>query len=147
MPIINVIYASTSGHTKHVIDILSDKISNIEYRITKAEEATSEDLLEGNVLILACGTWNLDGVEGHLNPHMNDLLNKRCKDIDLGGKNVAIIALGDDRYYYTGRATEHLMQFVLKHNGKPLGAPLLIINEPYGQEDKITKWADNLVRS
>ena len=48
------------------------------------------------------------GMEGQLQPHMHEFLLKRAKDVDLKGKNVAVIALGDERYYYTARAGDHL---------------------------------------
>lgn len=149
MPSLQIIYASTSGHTEYVIVVLREALeSEKKLQITdcKAESAQPEDLLKGDVLLLACGTWNTDGPEGQLNPHMKDLLMGRAKDVDLKGKSVAIIALGDERYRYTARAGEHLKNFVLGHGGKILGEPLVIVNEPYGQEENMRKWADGFLK-
>jgi flavodoxin I len=147
MQSLHIIYASTSGHTEYVISVLGEflKEKGVELSVQKAEEAVGEDLLKGDVLILACATWNLDALEGHLNPHMYALLNKRAQDIDLAGKPVALISLGDDRYFYTCRATERFMQYFMSHNGKPCCPPFLVVNEPYGQEEKVEKWGAKLL--
>jgi len=149
MPSLHIIYASTSGNTEHVVDTLirdlAEKHANFTVTSQRAEEATEEDLLSPDVLILASGTWNFDAVEGYLNMHMRELLEKRVKDIDLGGKPIAFISLGDDRYYYTGRATERFIQFAMAHNAKSCCMPLIIINDPYGQEEKVTQWTEKLV--
>lgn len=149
MPSLHTIFASTSGNTEHVVDTLLGHIAQTypEFELSRqrAEEANAEDLQKGDVLLLASSTWNYDAVEGYLNMHMRELLEKRCKDVDLSGRPVALIILGDDRYYYTGRGTERFMQFLMSHNGKSCTMPLLIINDPYGQEEKIREWSEKLM--
>lgn len=146
---INIIYASTSGHTEYVVDhlknYLQQKSADLKVTVKRAEQANDQDLLQGDILILASGTWNLGGVAGQLNPHMHELLNKKAKDTDLNGRKAAIISLGDSRYYYTARATEHLQKFIRSRNGEVFGIPLVIINEPYGQEEKIEKWGEKFL--
>ena len=147
MPTLQIIYASTSGHTEYVVEVLSKLLTEQQLNVNmlKAESATPEDLLKGDTLLLASGSWNTGGIEGQMNPHMHDLLQGRAKDTDLAGKPVAIIALGDDRYFYTCRAGEHMRRFVLDHGGKILGDALLVVNEPYGQEERVKKWGDVLL--
>ncbi|OGJ56378.1 hypothetical protein A3D88_03240 [Candidatus Peribacteria bacterium RIFCSPHIGHO2_02_FULL_52_16] len=147
MQSLHILYASTSGHTEHVIDTLIAFLMAKGVNITKqrAEESAPEDLLKGDVLLLASGTWNTGGIEGQLNPHMHEFLKIRAKDIDLKEKSVAVIALGDARYRYTAKAGEHLKEFIAKHHGKILGEPLKIVNEPYGQEEKVHDWAKQLL--
>ena len=147
---VHIIYATGSGHTEYVVDVLMKhwrkKKRSLKVEKQYAEQASPEDLLKGNILILGCGSWNTGGVEGQMQPHMYSLLKGRAKEVDLAGKQVAIIALGDERYYYTARSGEHLRQFVLKHGGKVFGQPLMVVNEPYGQEAKIEKWGDTLLK-
>ncbi|MBI1934449.1 flavodoxin family protein [Candidatus Peregrinibacteria bacterium] len=164
MAMVTILYASTSGHTEYVTQLLEEQLGNpkhkaphsassgssrnpkpIVVRRIRAEVARPEDLIGSDILILASGTWNMDGVEGHLNPHMHEFLYGRAKDMDLKGKKVAIIALGDDRYFYTCRAGERLRRFVLDHGGEVLEPVLLIVNEPYGQEEKVRKWGTKLL--
>ena len=84
------------------------------------------------------------GREGQLDPHMFVLLNKKVKGIDLAGKECCIVSLGDDRFKYTARATEHLANFINNHGGHMIIPPLVVVNDPYGQEEHIAKWADKL---
>ena len=148
MSSLHIVYASTSGHTEYVIGevvsllgVLRQAQHDIEVEVQRAEQTRAEDLLRGDVLLLACGTWNTGGVEGQLNPHMHAFLRERAKDIDLKGKQVAVIGLGDDRYHFTCRAADHLEEFVRTHHGILIEPTLRIINEPYGQEKIIKDWA------
>lgn len=149
VPSLHIISASTSGHTDYVIGelvaFLREKVPGVVISLQRAEQAAPEDLLRGDVLLLASGTWNTGGVEGQLNPHMHAFLKERAKDVALGGKKVAIVALGDDRYYYTTRAGEHLRVFAQGHGGTVVEPPLLIVNEPYGQEERVRSWAKKLL--
>ncbi len=144
---IQIIYTTSTGNTEHVIGVLRKSLESKGITVSSqlAEESSPEDLLKGDVLILACGTWNTGGSEGQLHVRMDAFLNSKAKDIDLGGKQVAIIALGDDEFYFTGRAIEHLIKYVMDHNGKLLGSPLLIINDPEEHDEKVCKWGEKLV--
>lgn len=169
MPSLHIIYASTSGHTEYVIDVLREHIENpkseirstkpfdeaqdrqirnrkIQMTKTRAEQASANDFTQGDVLVLASGTWNTGGEEGQLNPHMDEFLKKRVKDMDLKGKKVAVIGLGDERYRYTCKAADRLEQWVKEHGGSLLCETLRIANEPYGQEEKIEEWGKQLLR-
>lgn len=149
MASLHVIYASTSGHTEYVVSVLRDvlKAKGAEVSLQRAESAQSADLSKGDVLLLACGTWNTGGSEGQLNPHMYMLLLDRAKDAQLKDRPVTFIALGDSRYYYTARATEHLMRFGREHGAKTIQPPLVLVDEPYGQEDKIKAWGEKLAQA
>lgn len=144
MPSIHIIYASTSGHTEYVIDTLVQSLKECEVTKIRAERADEDDLSKGDVLILASGSWNTGSIEGQLNPHMHQLLKKKAADTDLKKQKVGLIGLGDDRYHYTCGAADHLEEFVRDHNGEQAGETLRIINEPYGQEDEVKKWATHL---
>lgn len=145
---LHIIYSTSTGHTEHVVDTVIDalktRVPGLNIEKQRAEKAQAADLLRGDALLLASGTWNTGGSEGQLHPYMYVLLRDRARDCDLQKKPCALIALGDDRYYYTARAMEHLMQFVLQHGGQAAES-LVIINEPYGQEEKMQKWAEKLL--
>ncbi len=149
MPSLHIIYASTSGHTEYVVDALrkylSEKQPSLTISFQIAERAQAEDLTKGDLLILASGTWNTGGREGQMNPHMVEYLWKRVKDADLKGRECAVIGLGDDRYKYTARATEHMAHFIKEHGGHALVPPLVIVNEPFGQEAKVERWGEELL--
>lgn len=115
--------------------------------LLRAENAEPQDFLKGDILILASGTWNTGGTEGQLHPYMEELLRKRAKDVALAGKKCTAIALGDTRYRYTARAGEHLKNFITEHGGELFCEPLTVVNEPYGQEEKIREWGEILLRA
>lgn len=148
MASLHIIYASTSGHTEYVAEevkkMLEEASSGIQVTLERVEIAKPEDLMKGDVLILASSTWNTGGPEGQLNPHMFSYLLGRAKDVQLAGKKVAVIGLGDHRYRYTAKAAAHLEDFVRSHGGTLLGPILRIVDEPYGQEAKIIEWTNQL---
>ena len=108
---LHIVFASTSGHTEYVVNALIDSLKSItpgwEIKETVAEKTQPQDLLSGDVLLLASATWNTGSIEGQLNPHMWVLLHDKAKTLDLAGKPCACIGLGDHRYFYTARAADH----------------------------------------
>jgi flavodoxin len=147
MSSIHIICASTSGHTEFVVDTLIASLKMTTVEKQRAEQATPEDLLRGDVLVLAASTWNTGGPEGQLNPHMHALLMARAAGVDLKGKKVAVIGLGDDRYHFLCRAADLMMEYVRSHNGVLIVPELRMINEPYGQEKTVEKWSQQFVKA
>jgi flavodoxin I len=141
---LHIVFASTSGHTEYVVEALIESLKSttrgLEIVETMAEKARPQDLLNGDVLLLASSTWNTGSVEGQLNPHMWVLLHDKAKTLDLAGKPCACIGLGDHRYFYTARAADHLQHYVKAHHGRLIVPTLKIIDEPYGQEEAVRVW-------
>lgn len=146
---IHFIYASTSGHSEYVVHTMTQRIAarspDITVEIQRAERADPKDLLRGDILVLASGTWNTGGVEGQLNMHMQALLEDRCKDLNLHNRLLTFISLGDERYYYRTRCTEHFLRFQREHQGKLFIPPYVLVNEPYGQEERMDHWIEKLL--
>jgi flavodoxin I len=147
--VLQIVFASTSGHTEYVVDALIDSLTGVipgwAIEKTMAEKTQPQDLLSRDVLLLASATWNTGGIEGQLNPHMWVLLHDRAKTLDLAGKPCACIGLGDHRYFYTARAADHLQHYVGAHHGRLIVPTLKIIDEPYGQEEAVIVWGKQLV--
>jgi flavodoxin len=146
---LHIVFASTSGHTEYVVESLIDSLKSItpgwKIEETMAEKAQPQDLLSGDVLLLASGSWNTGSIEGQLNPHMWVLLHDKAKTLDLAGKPCACIGLGDHRYFYTARAADHLEHYVEAHHGRLIVPTLKIVDEPYGQEEAVRVWGKQLV--
>jgi flavodoxin len=147
---VTIIYASTSGHTEYVVDVLGAELEakGKDLRVVKqrAEQTKPEDLIKSDVTLLACGSWNTNNVEGQLSPSMYELLHKAAPALDLKGQVCAAVGLGDERYYFTAKAAEHLTDYIRQHNGSLLLPTLKIVNEPYGQEEKVRTWAGELIK-
>ena len=62
---LHIVFASTSGHTEYVVDALIGSLKSItpgwEVDETMAEKTQPQDLLSGEVLLLASSTWNTGG--------------------------------------------------------------------------------------
>lgn len=143
---IHTIYASTSGHTEYVVDDAMNHFMLDGFTVTKqrAEQASADDLLKGDILVLASGSWNTGGAEGQMNPYLDELLKKKAASIDLTEKKVLLIGLGDDRYRYTVGCLRYMIEFVQTHNGVVVEPVLKIVNEPYGQEEKVKDWVTEI---
>jgi flavodoxin len=128
-----------------LIDCLKRTTPDWEIVETRAEKAQPQDLLSGDILLLASATWNTGGTEGQLNPHMWGLLHDKAKTLDLAGKPCACIGLGDHRYFYTARAADHLEHYVEAHHGRLIVPTLRVVDEPYGQEEAVRVWGRQLV--
>ncbi len=151
MSSLHIIYASTSGHTEfvvdHVIAILQQLNPSVVVEKQRAELANADDMLRGDVLILATSSWNTGGPEGQMNPHMHGLLRERAATLDLQKKKVAVIGLGDDRYYFLCRAADLMIEYIETHNGTLIRPELRIVNEPYGQEKTVEKWTQQFLKA
>lgn len=150
VPSLHIIYASTSGHTEFVVDHVMEvlkKVNGVEVEKQRAELATADDMLRGDVLILATSSWNTGGPEGQMNPHMHGLLRDRAADLDLQKKKVAVIGLGDDRYHFLCRAADLMIEYIETHNGTLVKPELRIVNEPYGQEKTVEKWTQEFLKA
>lgn len=149
MPIrIRLIYGSTTGHTEYVVSALAERLTaaGVVVSVQRAEQAKAADLSAGDIVLLACGTWNTGGIEGQLNPHMHALLHDRADKVDLKGLPCLAIGLGDRRYRYTANAAVLLEKFVTEHGGTMLLPALKIVDEPYDRLDDVLKpWLDQLV--
>lgn len=149
VPSLHIIFASTSGHTEFVVRTLTEYLQQkqpaLALEVQRAEQAKPEDLLRGDVLLLASGSWNTGGIEGQLNPYMYRYLVDQCGAVQLAGKKVLTVALGDDRYRYRANAAVHLGNFIREHGGEHVGHTLKVINEPYGQEATVQAWADEIL--
>jgi flavodoxin I len=150
MRTIHFICASTSGHTAYVVEVLErylrEHAEGVAIETQRAEQSQAADLLRGDLLVLGSGTWNTGGQEGQLNMHMHALLMERAADIDLQGRPITFISLGDERYYFRTRCTEHFLRFQREHGGILFLPPLILVNEPYAHDAKIRAWGEKLLQ-
>ena len=75
------------------------------------------------------------------------LLEDKAKALDLAGKPCACIGLGDHRYFYTARAADRLQRYVETHQGRLVLPTFKLLDEPYGQEESIRSWGQQLIQA
>lgn len=142
---IQIIYASTSGHTEAVCEFVADRWQQkkIEVHLHRAEQASIELVQHHQLFVLATSTWH----HGDANPFFRPLMSA-MKQEDLSGKYAAFIGLGDSRYepvLFNG-GMDLLQQRWWSQNGKDLGQPLKINGEPFELlETKVADWADEVL--
>ena len=142
---LTIIYTTATGHTEFVVDtvIAALGVSSPDMRVIKqrAESSQPADMSKSDALLLACGTWNTNNIEGQLSPYMHDLLAIRGATENLQGIPAAAIGLGDDRYFYTAKAADKLTEYLQTHHATLLLPTLKLVNEPFDQVAKIEAWA------
>ncbi len=146
---LTIIYTTGTGHTEFVVDTVIAALAgfcpNVRIAKQRAEISKPEDMMKGDALLLACGTWNTNNAEGMLSPYMHDLLVVRAAKEDLKGMPTAVIGLGDERYFFTAKAADRMVDYCGTHNAKLLLPALKIINEPFDQTPKIQAWTKEFV--
>ena len=111
-------YASTSGRTRKVAELIARGLGGAGVEVRLLREARPEDLLAYRTLILGSPTYGV----GDLHP---DWLAWRdaVERLDLSGRTVALFALGDQRYHgrtFAG-ALKHLDLMVRYAGVEPVG--------------------------
>jgi flavodoxin len=140
---IYIIYASTSGNTEYVMEMVADiwQKAGVKVELHRSEQ-TSIDLIKNNQnFLLATSTWD----NGTLNPFFNNLHNE-MKKLDLTGKKASFIGLGDRRYekHYFCEGMKILQKTWEERGGTGVGVGLTIGREPYEDiiRDQVTDWAN-----
>ena len=88
-----IIYGSTLGNTASAASAIAGKI---HANIKDVNEATAEDLVEHENLILGSSTWG----DGELQDDWYSFIDT-LKNADLSGKTIALFGVGD-QYNYSG---------------------------------------------
>lgn len=114
---IRLFYGSTTGHTEHVADLIQRELGDDLTSVVDIGEASAEDLVSAEALILGTSTWN----EGELQDDWQAFLSK-MDQLDLSGKKVALFGLGDAADY-TDEFVDGLG--ILYHKVKECGAEVV----------------------
>lgn len=146
-----IIYASNSGGTYFVSEIIKDTLEKNGYvvKLKRASEVKVEDIQSQNLVILGSCTWQYGSEEGQMHEHFH-ILKKNFAEVNLNPSNFAIFGLGDSTYFQFCASVNHLEELV-KSWGKTLLVPSLRINRFYAdQEEKeeiVRNWTEGLLGS
>ena len=96
---IGIFYASTTGNTKSVAELINKKITSIisdgYVNIVDIASDGVRSMIAFNLIIIGVSTWDLGDLQYDWADAMDDL-----STLDLRGKTVAIFGLGDQEGYY-----------------------------------------------
>ncbi len=144
---IHFIYASTSGNTEFVMDLVAQRWQKLGVNcvLHRAEVCDVSVVKDNEFFVLATSTWD----HGTLNPFFNNLLTE-MKQSDLSKKQSAFVGLGDRRYtkYHFCAGMHELKQVWEDRGGQSVGVALTIGRDP--NDELIIKvveaWADKTLK-
>jgi flavodoxin len=143
---IHILYSSWWGNTKFVIDTVADIFTTCDHQVTMFSAITADvaEFLQGDITILACPTYD----HGLLHTPMDIYLQKsRESAVDLTGRRIVLIGLGDPKYDsdYTLESVRLMSEFILQQWGTLIYEPLRIVANPLTQVEKMQEWARGLM--
>jgi len=142
-----IVYSSTSGNTKKVVDAVADLVGKSEHQIDvkKADQITTEEAATFDICVLASPTY----AKGMLHYLMAGFM-KEFRDLKLKNKPCAVIALGDIEWGKEHHiAAAGLLEADIKKAGGRLILPTLKIDgpvEPY-LKGEVLKWVEELLKT
>merc|ERR1712004_924522 len=143
---VGLLYASQTGNTETVAGYIAEATG------LEAEDVGdygAEDLTEFDGLIVGCPTWNTGADEYRSGTSWDDVIDE-IKELDLGGKPVAVFGCGDSQGYgdnFCDGIEELHNAFQAAesksvNDGKFLGLPLDQDNEDDQTDDRIAAWVE-----
>jgi len=142
-----LVYATNSGTTQTVAQMINDALTAAGHAVTvkEARTTTPEDFTSPQAILLGSPSWDFDGNEGFPHEDIIALMDK-MKTTQVT-KPFAIFGLGDSSYKFYNGAVDHLEKFVTDIKGTLL-VPSLKIDKYYSDMDgnnvKITAWLEEL---
>jgi len=142
-----IVYSSTSGNTKMVVDAVAEIIGETDHEVTvqRAEEHRLEEILGADLCILASPTY----ARGMLH-HQLAAFAKEFSQLNLNGKPCALIALGDINWGQEHHiaAAEHLENLVDVAGAKLLLPTLKIDGRPEPHlKGAVAKWTKQFLKA
>lgn len=137
-----VVYGTCSGNAELVAQAVQTGLveGGLASELKRAELTPAESVLNYDLLVLVCSTWNV----GQLQDHFIGF-HKELSKLDLQGKPVVVVGLGDSKNYdiFCG-AADILEETVGEINGKLLVPTLRIDGPPHADLDKYHLWGKDL---
>ncbi len=145
---IQIVFGSNSGNTEMVCDYVGKQLAAAGHnvKIDRGEHFPEDKLINHDLLIFACSTYEHGELEDHFKYHFWP----RVQNIDLKGQKCAVIGLGDSKYDtdYNVESARVLEDYVKNHNGTLLCESLKIDKAPLPQLETLAKnWTDLLIKT
>ena len=95
MTLAKIVFASMTGNTEEIADIVADKLRelNVEVEVDECTTVDAEDFLEADITIVATYTYG----DGELPDEMMDFYED-LSGLDLSGKVYGVVGSGDTFY-------------------------------------------------
>jgi flavodoxin I len=131
-----MIYASMSGNTEAIADLIEESLieEGIEVVRKEALDADAEELLAYDHVLLGAYTWG----EGELPDEFLDFYEE-MENLELEGKKIAVFGSGDMAYEHFCAAVDLLEQRIVERGGELVTEGLKIELAPYGEDSERCK--------
>ncbi|OEH91559.1 flavodoxin [Bacillus solimangrovi] len=133
MASILIVYASMSGNTEEILDVIKGRLEELNHDVTveEIEDIEAESMLNYDAVLLGSYTWG----DGEL-PYETEDFYDELDVVDISGKPVAVFGSGDTDYPKFCEAVD-IFEFKLKECGAELIQQGLKIElAPESEEDK-----------
>lgn len=146
MPKALIIFASLTGNTQQMADLLGEKLRalKVETEVVECMQTDPEEFEDFDICIIATYTY---GTDGDLPDEMLDFYED-LESMDLSGKVYGVLGSGQHFYEHFCRAVEYFDEQFQKTNAVR-GADSLKIELNVGAEEevKLEQFAKNLIDS
>jgi len=144
---IGIIYATNSGSTFEVANLISTKLAEKTHQVEvkNISEVTHDDLGKYEVVLLGSPSWEYEGNEGYPQADFVGFMNGVTEDKKFPQTKFAIFGLGDKNYAIFCGAVDHMTKFVEKIQGQILCEPLKIdayYNDMTAGQTAVQTWLD-----
>ncbi|MBO1305315.1 flavodoxin [Enterococcus sp. 669A] len=138
MALAKIVYASNTGNTEGISEILEDalKAAGIDVERVEADDADADFYDDADICVLATYT---DG-DGERPFDLEDLYEE-LPDQDLSGKVYAVVGSGDSELYpdYFCQAAIDFDEAFAKTGAKKVGETVMIENEADDEDEEVLK--------
>lgn len=124
-------YASMSGNTEAIADLIEEELVKHGLHVKRAEvyDIDASDLVSAESIIFGAYTWG----DGELPDDFLDLYDE-MDDIDLSQKQMAVFGSGDSSYDVFCGAVDLIEEKIKKRNGNIAVPGLKIELSPFGED-------------
>lgn len=97
MTVAKIVYASLTGNTEEIADIVAEALENldVEVEVNECTQVDAEDFLDADICIVASYTY-----DDYLLPDELVDFHEELLDLDLTGKVYGVVGSGDTFYPY-----------------------------------------------
>ena len=131
MTLAKIVYASMTGNTEEIADIVAEAMENmgIEVEIEECTQVDAADFEDADICVLASYTYDEGTLPDEILDFYEDLL-----ELDLTGKIFGVCGSGDTFYDYFCKAVDDFEQAFLK-TGATKGADNVKVDLAAEEED------------
>lgn len=133
MTLAKIVYASLTGNTEEIADIVAEALENLDIEVEQEEctQVDAEDFAEADICIVATYTYG----EGDLPDEIVDFYEE-LQEVDLTGKKFGVVGSGDTFYEFYCKSVDDFEAAFVKA-GATKGANSVKIDLAAEEEDII----------